>query len=544
MNYYQNGMKPSIGPKTGPANRDLSVNRSTLIQHVKESREPWDVLIIGGGATGLGCGIEAASRGYRTLLLEQHDFAKGTSSRSTKLVHGGVRYLQQGNISLVLEALKERGYLLQNAPHLVKNQSFIVPGYRWWEKPYYAIGLTIYDWLSGKLGFGRSQMLSRKETLRQIPTLEPEKLRGGVLYHDGQFDDARLAVNMMQTVIDHGGTALNYTKVTRLRKQDGRLKGVTAMDMETGEETDIEARVIINATGIFTDTVRQMDDPETAPIIQVSQGVHIVLDRSFHPGESALMIPKTADGRVLFAVPWHHKVIIGTTDTAVPKAELEPQAKEEEIEFLISHAGKYLTGNPVRSDIQSIFTGLRPLVKPKESKSTKSISRDHTLISDPSGLITITGGKWTTYRKMGEDTIDQAVLTGGLKETDSKTSTLKIHGWSESISDENLYSMYGADADALHRLSESHKGWAKPLHPDLPCTPGMIIWAARNEMARTVEDILSRRTRSLLLNARASMQIAPQVADLLAKELGRSDEWKKNQANEFRELARSYLPEF
>ncbi|MEX2600762.1 MAG: glycerol-3-phosphate dehydrogenase/oxidase [Balneolaceae bacterium] len=518
------------------------MNRTTTVRQLRKSNEPWDILIIGGGATGLGCGIEAASRGYRTILLEQHDFAKGTSSRSTKLVHGGVRYLQQGNISLVLEALKERGYLLQNAPHLVKNLSFIVPGYRWWEKLYYTIGLTIYDWLAGKLGFGRSKMLSRKETLDHIPTLEPEKLRGGVLYHDGQFDDARLAVNMMQTIYDHGGTALNYFKVTRLLKEDGKLYGVTARDEETGEEIDIRAKVVINATGVFTDTVRQMDDPDTEPIIQVSQGVHIVLDRSFHPGNSALMIPKTADGRVLFAVPWHHKVIVGTTDTAVSKAMLEPSAKEEEIEFLISHAGKYLTGNPGRSDIRSIFTGLRPLVKPKESKSTKSISRDHTLITDPSGLITITGGKWTTYRKMGEDTINQAIHTGDLKETDSETSTLNIHGWSETDNDESLYSAYGADADAVRRLSESHEGWAKPLHPDLPCTPGMVVWAARNEMARTVEDILSRRTRSLLLNARASMEVAPRVASLLAKELGCSGQWEKIQADEFRELARTYLP--
>lgn len=500
----------------------------------------WDVIIIGGGASGLGCAVEAASRGYKTLLLEQHDFAKGTSSRSTKLVHGGVRYLRQGNISLVLEALRERGNLLQNAPHLVSNRSFIVPNYYWWEKLYYGIGLKMYDWMAGKKGFGSSRFLSRKNTLELLPTLEPRNLKGGVLYHDGQFDDSRLAINLMQTVYDQGGTALNYTRVTELIKKEGKIRGVKAEDQETGKRFEVAAKVVINATGVFTDSIRQMNDPNIEPIIQLSQGVHIMLDKKFHPGDSAIMIPKTDDGRVLFAVPWYNKVLIGTTDTPVSTATLEPRAKEEEIEFLLDHSAKYLTKKPGRSDVKSIFTGLRPLVVEEKGQSTKSISRDHTLLVAPSGLVTITGGKWTTYRKMGEDTIDQAIEVGNLQQRESITETLKIHGWTHESKPDDPYRIYGSDAASVKKLAKEKNGAGK-LHPDLPYNIAEVLWAIRKEMARSVEDILSRRTRAILLNARASMEIAPQVAALIADELGYSKEWQTNQVNEFRSLAQGYL---
>ncbi|MCB0731835.1 MAG: glycerol-3-phosphate dehydrogenase/oxidase, partial [Ignavibacteriae bacterium] len=399
------------------------MNRNSMISNI-ESNKSWDFIIIGGGATGLGCAIEASSRGYKTLLLEQSDFSKGTSSRSTKLVHGGVRYLKQGNLSLVLEALKERGILRRNAPHLVHDLPFIVPNYDWWEGPFYGIGLKLYDALAGKEGFGPSELLSKEETLKHIPTIEQEGLRGGVIYYDGQFDDARLAINMAETAYEQGATLLNYVKVTSLNKNEDMICGVDAIDLETNKKYSISAKVVINATGVFTDSIRKMDEPECKNIIVSGQGVHIVLDNSFLPGDSAIMVPETDDGRVLFAIPWHKNILVGTTDTPVNKFLLEPTPYEEEIEFLLSHTARYLTKDPTRKDIKSIFAGLRPLVKSGEEENTAAISRDHTLNISRSGLITITGGKWTTYRKMAEDTIDQAIVLAHLDFEESVTKEL------------------------------------------------------------------------------------------------------------------------
>lgn len=517
------------------------MNREEELQKIKDDPEIWDFIIIGGGATGLGTAVEAASRGYKTLLLEQHDFAKGTSSRSTKLVHGGVRYLRQGNISLVLEALRERGLLRQNAPHLVKNLSFIVPNYDWWEGPFYGIGLKIYDKLAGDLGLGPSKNLSKEETLNYIPTLEPEDLNGGVIYYDAQFDDSRLAINLLQTVYDHDGVALNYMEVTSLIKANGLVSGVEVKDHESGDELEIQGRVVVNATGIFTDSIRKMDNPDTRDIIQPSQGVHIVLDKSFQPGESAIMVPKTDDGRVLFAVPWHDRIIVGTTDTPLEKASLEPRAKDEEIDFLLTHAARYLTKDPEAKDVLSVFAGIRPLVSRSGSNDTSSISRDHTLLIDPSGLVTITGGKWTTYRKMAEDTVDEAAVVAGLDERDSVTENLRLHGWLKNSEAAEPYELYGSDALSLKKIAREQDGWDQPMHSNLPYTPAEVVWAARSEMARTVEDVLARRTRSLLLDARASIAMAEDVADLLADELGRDEAWKKEQVRHYRAQAQGYL---
>ncbi len=474
------------------------------------------------------------------LLLEQHDFSKGTSSRSTKLVHGGVRYLQQGNVALVLEALRERGLLRQNAPHLVKNQSFIVPNYEWWEGPFYGIGLKIYDKLAGKLGLGPSKHLSKEKVLEYIPTLEPESLDGGVIYHDAQFDDSRLAINLLQTAFDHGGVGLNYMEVTGLLKADGLVSGVTAVDKESGETFEIEARAVINATGVFTDSIRKMDNSKADSIIQASQGVHLVLDKSFQPGESAIMVPKTDDGRVLFAVPWYDRIIVGTTDTAVDDISLEPRALEEEVDFLLTHAARYLTKDPKPEDVLSIFAGLRPLVSSGGDKDTASISRDHSLIIDPSGLVTITGGKWTTYRKMAEDTINEATLVAGLDERKSVTENLRLHGWLKNVEAAHPFEVYGSDALALKEIAKEHEDWDQSLHPNLNCRPAEVVWAVRSEMARTVEDVLARRTRSLLLDARASIEIAPEVARLMADEMGKDQEWIDNQIEEYTELAEGY----
>ncbi len=508
---------------------------------------PWDIIVIGGGATGLGTALDAASRGYRTLLLEQSDFSKGTSSRSTKLVHGGVRYLAQGDISLVLEALHERGLMRQNAPHLVKNQSFIIPNYDWWDGPFYTVGMKVYDMMAGKLGLGPSQLLSREEVQKAIPNLKTEGLRGGVIYYDGQFDDSRLAINIAQTCAEHGGVVLNYMCVTDLIKNKiGIVSGVEVIDVESGETFTLQAKSVVNATGVFVDEIMHMDDPDAAPLVRPSQGVHIILDKAFLKGDSAIMIPKTSDGRVLFAVPWHERVVVGTTDTPLDKCSLEPRALEEEIEFILSTAKQYLTREPQRKDILSIFAGLRPLAAPEnggEGTSTKEISRSHHLRVSLSGLVTITGGKWTTYRKMAEDTVNKAAMVGGLEHEKCRTEDMPIHGWISNPDYNDPLYYYGSDADYMRDLVSDHPELGKKLHERLPYTPIEIIWSARYEMARTVEDILARRQRALFLDARAAFEMAPDVAAILARELGRDESWRKQQVEQFTKLARGYFLE-
>ncbi|MCL7959230.1 MAG: glycerol-3-phosphate dehydrogenase/oxidase [marine benthic group bacterium] len=517
------------------------MNRADFVSAA--SAQTWDVVVVGGGATGLGVAVEAASRGYSTLLLEQADFAKGTSSRSTKLIHGGVRYLQQGDVSLVLEALHERGLLIQNAPHLVHHLAFVVPVYDWWEGPFYGIGLKLYDALAGKLGLGPSKNLSREETLERIPTVEPDGLRGGVVYYDGQFDDSRLAVTLVRTLADLGGTPLNYMRVIGLLRstgESGSIEGVRAVDGESGQELEIGAQVVVSATGVFTDEIRRMDDSAAGSMVTASQGVHIVLDRSFLPGDTAIMVPHTSDGRVLFAVPWHGRVVVGTTDTPVPEASLEPRALDDEIEFLLTHAIRYLTRDPLASDVLSVFAGLRPLVGSPDSE-TKAISRDHTLLVSPSGLVTITGGKWTTYRRMGSDTVTQAALVAGLPERASVTEELRLHGWTDQVDPIEPWSVYGSDWLELEALERARPELAERLHPALPYRASEVVWAARFEMARTVEDVLSRRLRALLLDARASVEMAPRVAQLMAEELGRDEAWAESQVAEYAELAKGYV---
>jgi len=517
------------------------MNREDMLTRIQNLAFIWDFIIIGGGATGVGTAIDAASRGYLTLLLEQADFGQGTSSRSTKLIHGGVRYLQQGNISFVLEALKERGLLRQNAPHLVHNLPFVVPNYDWWEGPFYGIGLKLYDILAGKHGFGQSRLLSKEETVEHIPTIETKGLRGGVIYYDGQFDDARLVINMAETAAEQGGTLINYMKVTSLIKSANMVSGVIATDMETGKEYKLKTRVVINATGVFTDSICKMDDPQAETMISPSQGVHIVLDKSFLPGDSAIMVPHTDDDRVLFAIPWHDRVIVGTTDTPVGETLLEPQPFPEEIEFLLSHAVRYLTKDPTSEDVLSVFAGLRPLVSGGSQENTAALSRDHTLHISRSGLVTITGGKWTTYRKMAEDTIDQAEILAHLDVKPCVTKTLQIHGYHKNAEMFGDLAIYGSDAPAIQDFLRENIRYDERLHPDLPIRAGEVIWAVRHEMARTVEDFLSRRTRAVLLDARASMEMAPRIADLMAKELGRKRAWKREQIRKYNELARRYL---
>ena len=502
------------------------------------------MLIIGGGATGIGVAVDAASRGYSVLLLEQSDFGKGTSSRSTKLIHGGVRYLQQGNISLVMEALRERGILRNNAPHLVHDLAFIVPNYDWWEAPFYGIGLKIYDMLAGRYGFGPSKILTKDETLERIPTIKRDGLRGGIIYYDGQFDDARLLINLARTASHQGAVLLNYARViTQTRGGDGIINGVIFEDLESGTEHKAISKAVINATGPFADRIRQMDDPDAVPLISPSQGIHLVFDRSFLPGESAIMVPHTKDGRVMFAIPYLGATLVGTTDTPVSEIELEPRPMAEEIDFILETAGHYLEKVPSRLDILSVFTGIRPLVKTADEKNTAALSRDHIIHISDSGLLTVAGGKWTTYRLMAKVCVNYALSLAGLESKPCITEQLNIHGFHKMPEKFGEFALYGSDAPAVQDLVRADPIREERLHPALPARVGEVIWAVRFEAARTVDDFLARRTRSLLLNARAASETAPKVASIMAKELGRSHKWASDQIKSFRKISRIYLPE-
>ncbi len=518
-------------------------------QNLDRLNERFDVAIIGGGATGLGAAVESAARGYRTVLVEAHDFAKGTSSRSTKLVHGGVRYLAQGNVGLVREALRERGRLRRNAPHLVGDLAFIVPAYAWWSGPYYGVGLKLYDLLAGRFRLGSSRSLDKEAVLAALPTLEPEQLKGGILYVDGQFDDARLAVTLALTASDLGATLLNQAPVTGLLKRAGRLEGVQVLDAESKRAHTIRASVVVNATGVFADRIRRLDNPDARPTVSPSQGIHLVLPNSFLPGTHALVVPRTDDGRVLFVLPWHGRTVVGTTDTPVKEAVEEPKPLAEEVAFLLDHAARYLVKDPGPADVLSVYAGLRPLVRPpdEEGEGTANLSRDHHVFTSPSGLVTIVGGKWTTYRKMAEDVIKRAAEVAGLPAVPSRTAELRLHGAPEEATLSAVgvpagpLASYGTEALALRALATRQPELAGLLHPRLPYLRAEVVWGARHEMARTVDDVLARRTRALLLDARASAECAPLVAQLLARELGRDEAWQNSQVAAYRTLAEAAL---
>ncbi|ODT35728.1 MAG: FAD-dependent oxidoreductase [Niabella sp. SCN 42-15] len=516
-------------------------DRSALLKEAADTSITWDILVIGGGATGLGIALDAVTRGYKTLLVEQSDFAKGTSSRSTKLVHGGVRYLAQGDVGLVREASIERGLLQRNAPHLVKNQTFIIPIFNVIDRIKYTIGLKLYDWIAGRLSLGSSVFISRKKTIEAMPGLNTKGLVGGVLYHDGQFDDSRLAINLAQSIIQNGGVAVNYMKVTGLTKdENNKINGVTAEDIEQSVPYIFKAKAVINATGVFVDDILQMDEPLAEKTVVASQGIHLVIDRKFYPAEHALMIPKTSDGRVLFAVPWHNEVVVGTTDTPVGKPSLEPRALEKEIQFVLNTASEYLTEKPTRKDVLSVFAGLRPLAAPKEgSQKTKEISRSHKIITANSNLFTIIGGKWTTFRKMGEDMVDTIEKHLGWDTKKPATAEMQIHGYKEDVDFEDPLYFYGSDAAAIRQdMNGNADNW---LSPTLKIHEMQVKWAVENEMARTVEDVLARRTRALLLDAKESIRICPQVAKIMGEALGRNEEWVEKEIVDYTTLAKQYI---
>ncbi len=519
------------------------MKRAQTLANVRNHARPWDFVIIGGGATGVGVAVDAASRGYDVLLLEQSDFGKGTSSRSTKLVHGGVRYLERGDVPLVMEALRERGIMRQNAPHLVSDLAFVVPTYAWWEGPFYGTGLRVYNMLAGRYGFGKSKILSKEKTLEYLPTIRRDGLRRGVMYYDGQFDDARFLMSMVFTAAEQGAALLNYVRVNEITKNDeDTVNGVIAQDVETGETFNIGARVVINAGGPFADSVRRLGNASSKSMLAASQGIHLVFDRSFLPGDTAIMVPHTSDGRVMFAIPWHGHTLIGTTDTPIEDATLDPVPQEKEIDFILQTAALYLHKAPTRADVLSIFAGIRPLVRSTDSKNTAALSRDHTLHVDDNGLLTITGGKWTTYRHMAEDCVNHAALLAGLGEKDCITKQLNIHGYLQHAERLGHMSIYGSDAVAVERLAEADASLSQQLHPALPYTAAQVVWAARHEYARTIDDVLSRRLRATFLNARAAIEMAPRVAELVATELGRDAVWAQAQIEQFTTLARGYLP--
>lgn len=503
------------------------MKREEHLARLKNHTGPYDIAIVGGGATGLGAALDAAARGHSVVLIERHDFAKGTSSRSTKLVHGGVRYLRQGDVKLVLEALRERGRLLRNAPHLTHAMPFVIPCYRRGDVLFYWIGLKIYDALAGaKLGLGRTMMLSKSQVQAHLPTITTDDLRGGVLYYDGQFDDAGLAIAIARTAAANGAVLLNYMRCDGLIKSHGKVVGIRAWDVESDHAIEISARVVLNATGVFVDELRQRDEPLAATLVRPSQGVHLVLDRKFLPGDAALMIPKTADGRVLFAVPWLDHLVVGTTDTPVKAPSLEPRAIEAEIEFILTHAAMHLNPAPRREDVLSVFVGLRPLVNQRAAKRTAQLSRDHVIEVSESNLVTITGGKWTTYRRMADDVVSRAEEIANLPHI--------------ACSTENLSLMDDAGA-AVTALLASEPALAQPLHHRLPYRHADIVWSVRQTMARTIEDVLARRTRSLFLDARASIEAAEDVAAIMRRELGWNEAERRRQIENYRSVAAGYL---
>ena len=524
-------------------NNPLSVdmmNRKEMLLQI-ESTPQWDIIIIGGGATGLGAALDAAERGYKTLLLEQYDFSKGTSSRSTKLVHGGVRYLAQGNIKLVVEALKERGRLLRNAPHITSSQSFVLPVYKDWHKWYYGIGLKMYDILSGGLSLGKTKILSKQKTEKLLPSLKSENVKGGIQYFDGQFDDSRLAIDIAATAVHYGATVLNYAKVFGFKKKEGKIVSVDVRDELNNVEYNLRSKSFINATGVFTDTVMQMDEEHQKDLVSPSQGIHIVIDKKFFYGEHALMIPKTDDDRVLFAVPWYDEIVVGTTDTPIHKILAEPKALEEEIEFVISHFNRYCNTSIQRKDIKTVYAGLRPLIKRGDGEKTSILSRDHTIIVSKSGLVSVIGGKWTTYRKMAQDAINNAVFVSKMDKKECNTKTLPIGFWDWPIDKTNHWHVYANNAKKIKKIAEEKESWNEKIHPLFPHIKAEVIWFIRNEMAMTVEDVLARRTRILFLNASAAMEAAPIVAELMMIEMNKNKEWGKNQINSFTIVAKEYL---
>lgn len=504
----------------------MNLQRQVHLESLQRHREPWDVVVIGGGATGAGIAVDAASRGYSVALLEKDDFGKGTSSRSTKLIHGGVRYLAQGQWPLVREALRERNLLLRNAPTTVRPLALVIPYCRRWERLWYGLGLRLYHRLAGKWAIGEIKVLDRAATQLAIPTLRGADLRGSLVFVDGQFDDTELLLRLLLTAARHGAAVVNYCPVEQLLVENGRVCGVVARDCESGRSLTLSARVVINATGVFCDRIRRLLRKNLPALVRPSRGTHVVLPKRFLPGGYGLLVPRTADRRVLFALPWQGHTLVGTTDVATDDLAVEPRPSGAEVDFLLATAGQYLDPAPRKEDVLSVFAGLRPLVSGSRQRKTARLSRSHVLHVDVPGLLTITGGKWTTYRQMAEQAVDLAADLAGLPRRGCVTASLKLE----------------CDGQVDSKMSQTGDPDVEPLHPELPYVVADVVRAVRNEMARTLEDVLARRTRALFLNARAALAMAPRVAEVMARELGQDPAWTAAQVATFAETAKSYLP--
>lgn len=518
------------------------MNRNEMLKKIA-SQDVWDIVVIGGGASGLGIALDAISRGYKTLLVEQGDFAQGTSSRSTNLIHGGVRYLRSGEINLVRKALKERYLLLKNAPHIVHPIEFVLPTSSFFKRIYYYLGIKLYDLLAYHMLYAQSKMVSKLQLKTDFPNVATDKFDGGISFFDGQFNDARMAINLAQTIVDEGGAIINYMKVTSLLKNQNKIVGVKAIDCESNQEFEINSKVVINATGVFSDSIRRLESETVKPSLIVSQGAHIVLDESFFKQpKKAIIIPETEDGRVLFFIPiGYKKVVVGTTDTLIKDVKANPKPLKEEVDYLLNYAGKFLVRKPSYSDIKSAYAGLRPLVINTPGVSdTSIIPRDYVIDFSEGGLVTVLGGKWTVFRKMGEDTLDSIEKKGVFPPTSSRTKGIKIHGWISTFPS-SINEYYGSDKQFVESLANGNPEMLEPLHPDLPLRMVDVLWGIRQEMARTLEDILSHRTRCLHLNAKACVEVAPKVAAVLAHELNRNSDWETLQIQQFTTLAQDYI---
>ncbi len=511
--------------------------RSKVLERLADTNAV-DVIIIGGGATGLGIALDASLRGLSVALFESADFAGATSSRATKLAHGGVRYLAQGNISLVKEALHERNTMLRIAPHLVSPLPFVMPSYACWETPLYGVGLKAYDLLAGKYGLGPTRFLSASQVRYLMPGINSSGLKGGVMYWDAQFDDARMALAIARTAEQAGALLVNYCSVTNLVYENGKVTGVTCDDKQFGNTYTVRGRAVINATGVWVDALRKQDSAITGksyqPLVSPSQGVHLVVDQSFMPGGHALLVPETTDGRVLFAVPWLGKLILGTTDTPRTDTPLEPTATDKEVEFIISEASRYLHKKPDKKSVKSIWAGLRPLVSMKtDNSSTSSISRNHFIEVSKSGLLTVTGGKWTTYRSTANDVLQYCARYGLLPMLPRcKTSTYLLvgaHNNKRKVSATPDYQVYGSEAGVVQKIAGGNNEIASGL------TEAMVRFAVRHEYALTVSDVLARRSRLLFLDAHMALQAAEQVANIMSDE-GINDP----QLSEFHSLCANY----
>jgi glycerol-3-phosphate dehydrogenase len=521
----------------------MDPNRQAILEGLK-TQDIFDLLIVGGGATGCGIAVDAASRGLKVALVEKNDFAEGTSSKSTKLVHGGVRYLEmavkkcdRAQYHLVKEALHERGIFLKNAPHLAHRVPLVTPLYSWWEVPYVYAGLVLYDMLAGRLGLGRSSLVGRKEAKRRFPMLRGDKLKAGVIYYDGQFHDARMAITLVLTARRHGAFIANHVEALSFDKKDARLCGARVRDTIGGEEFDIRARGIVNATGPFVDRIRAMDDPSSKPVLNAASGIHIILSSRFVPPDTGMLIPKTEDGRVLFVLPWQGHALIGTTDTPAEIVE-HPRASEDEIAYLLRHINRYFDLSVDRGDVLSAWSGLRPLVKFDESASTAQLVREHLLMVSPSGLVTMAGGKWTSYRKMAEEAVDRVIESAGLHAGPCRTLDLRLVG-AEHFTPEIVSALtrdYGIEADIARHLAHSFGdqamsvarlaekgGLGRRLHPGHPYIEAEIVYAVRHEQAECVLDALARRISLALLDNEAARAVLPRVVELMAGEHGWDD---------------------